>query len=44
VPLDEYKNKYQPSMMKIDVEGFETEVVNGAGSILDKSQSKIDIN
>jgi FkbM family methyltransferase len=34
VTLDDYANTYQPAMMKIDVEGFETEVINGAGEIL----------
>lgn len=38
VTLDSYYPKYQPLLIKIDVEGFETEVLNGANEIL-KSQS-----
>jgi FkbM family methyltransferase len=41
VPLDEYVKTHQPAMMKIDVEGFETEVVNGADAILEDQGLKV---
>ncbi|RYG18098.1 MAG: FkbM family methyltransferase [Chitinophagaceae bacterium] len=41
VPLDDYAAKHQPAIMKIDVEGFETEVICGAQSILDQQNLKV---
>ncbi len=34
VPLDSFYPQYKPALIKIDVEGFETEVLNGATNIL----------
>lgn len=40
VPLDSFYPEYQPSLIKIDVEGFETEVLNGASKILANKKLK----
>ncbi|RYZ21625.1 MAG: FkbM family methyltransferase [Chitinophagaceae bacterium] len=40
VPLDQYSNEWQPNLIKIDVEGFETEVINGAPGILRQQNLK----
>ena len=40
VPLDSYYPNTKPALIKIDVEGFETEVLNGAESILADSNLK----
>lgn len=37
VTLDSYYPEYQPLLIKVDVEGFETEVLNGANEILKSS-------
>ncbi|MDQ0967622.1 FkbM family methyltransferase [Flavobacterium sp. W4I14] len=34
VPLDQFYETFKPSLLKIDVEGFETEVIRGAAKIL----------
>lgn len=34
LPLDKFYPEYKPSLIKIDVEGFETEVISGATKIL----------
>jgi FkbM family methyltransferase len=40
VPLDAYSQNYSPAAMKVDVEGFEAEVINGAQKILTKKDLK----
>lgn len=34
VPLDQFYDTYRPSLLKIDVEGYEAEVIKGASKIL----------
>lgn len=34
VPLNQYSSEFKPALIKIDVEGYETQVINGADSIL----------